>query len=577
MDIFDTKEDEIEQPVEKKTTIEWSSMLKYQPREEQNEMVKFTMKSFFEERKKFVLLDAPVGIGKSYYAVMLADAIRKKLPKIKVDILTSTKILQKQYAEDFDMINNLWGAGNYECERHEVMCDIGKDICALQKSFCEECPQRMAKEAYTKGFVSLTNYHLYTTYAMYAPSNIEERGAKLLIVDEAHEFDSVLCDFVTVKTNRYILNKEYGFEEKVLKDYDDLFKKTKSIEQYVDMVKTVLLNDLKQKRKDVVDQEKSFKKKSDWVKKMKTLDNAIAKFDTFIKEYTDDPDNWIFEIDQNLYAKGEKRNTIDLMVQPIWSKDYLKTYVWENYDYVVLMSGTILDKKLFSFLNGLEEDKTAYLQIDSPFPKENRKIYNMPVATMNYDNKKQSFQKMLPWIKKIVNKYKDSKGIIHTVSFELVKWLKEEMEKDKSEEGKKFFDRFLFHDQSEINSGKSSVSLRDLMLRRHTSSKEATILVSPSMFTGIDLKDDLSRFQVILKIPYPFLGSQKIKKRKDMYPPFYGWRTVADIVQSYGRSVRNMNDYADTYILDASFENLRRYNGAFMPKYFKEAVIDIKI
>ena len=231
------------------------------------------------------------------------------------------------------------------------------------------------------------------------------------------------------------------------------------------------------------------------------------------------------------------------------------------------MSGTVLDKKLFSFLNGLEEDKTAYMSLDSPFPKQNRKIYYMPVAKMSYDNKRKAFDSFMPWIHKIVKKNADNKGIIHTVSFELATWIKDELEKDKSPEGVKLKQRFLFHDSA----------TRDIVLRQHTASKEPTILVSPSMFTGVDLKDDLSRFQIILKIPYPNLGAAKIKKRKDIYPAWYGWRTVADIVQSYGRSVRNMEDWAETYILDASFGNLMNYNGTFMPKYMKEALVTIKV
>ena len=33
------------------------------------------------------------------------------------------------------------------------------------------------------------------------------------------------------------------------------------------------------------------------------------------------------------------------------------------------------------------------------------------------------------------------------------------------------------------------------------------------MAEGIDLKDDLSRFQIITKVPYPNLGDERIKIR----------------------------------------------------------------
>jgi len=97
------------------------------------------------------------------------------------------------------------------------------------------------------------------------------------------------------------------------------------------------------------------------------------------------------------------------------------------------------------------------------------------------------------------------------------------------------------------------------------------------MFTGVDLKDDYSRFQIILKMPYPNLGSEKIKKRKDDVEEWYGWRTVADIVQSYGRSVRSYEDWAETWILDSSFDNLLNYSGFYMPSWFHDAIYRVNV
>lgn len=551
-------------PPERMKTLR-EQMLKYKPRPEQTEMVNFTIKSF-KENKKFVLMDAPVGIGKSYYAVMFMAEYLKSNPKAKFDILTSTKILQSQYADDFDFVNNMWGATNYVCEKYECTCELGQEYASLAKVKCEECPYDLAKEGFFKGTVSLTNYHMYILYAMFAGQKLEERGADILIVDEAHEFDNIVSDFVSAKLNKILL-ENLDFEPKVIKQYENLFRDIKTIEQYVNMIKGTFVVDLHAHRKNIVLKEKSYGDKKKWFTMMKTIDNTINKFELFLKEYEQDPSNWIFEIDENKYSKGSRKGMLDLSIQPLWAKDYLEEYVWSRYKHVILMSGTILDKTLFSFLNGLSEDNTAYMSLDSPFPKQNRKIYYMPVAKMNFDNKRKAFESFIPWIQKIVNKNIDNKGIIHTVSFELANWIREELEKDKTEEGLKFKKRFLFHDSS----------TRDLVLRQHTSSKEATILVSPSMFTGVDLKDDLSRFQIILKIPYPNLGAAKIKKRKEIYPPWYGWRTVADIVQSYGRSVRSMDDWAETYILDAGFGNLMSYNGSFMPKYIKEAIVTIKV
>jgi len=48
----------------------------------------------------------------------------------------------------------------------------------------------------------------------------------------------------------------------------------------------------------------------------------------------------------------------------------------------------------------------------------------------------------------------------------------------------------------------------------HKESDEDTVIVSPSMNTGVSFDDDTARFQIIAKVPYPSLASQKNKLRQ---------------------------------------------------------------
>ena len=90
------------------------------------------------------------------------------------------------------------------------------------------------------------------------------------------------------------------------------------------------------------------------------------------------------------------------------------------------------------------------------------------------------------------------------------------------------------------------------------------------MINGIDLKDDFSRFQVILKVPFPNLMSKKIKKRLETRSEWYNWKALIDILQAYGRSIRNEEDWAETYILDECFDQILQTTD--VPTYFKEAL-----
>jgi len=97
------------------------------------------------------------------------------------------------------------------------------------------------------------------------------------------------------------------------------------------------------------------------------------------------------------------------------------------------------------------------------------------------------------------------------------------------------------------------------------------------MMSGIDLKDELSRFQIIMKIPFPFLGSNKIKQRQKTKKEWYNFKTVVDFIQMSGRSVRSEDDWADTFVLDGSFSDLLKYNSALIPRWFSNAIKQLKI
>ena len=90
------------------------------------------------------------------------------------------------------------------------------------------------------------------------------------------------------------------------------------------------------------------------------------------------------------------------------------------------------------------------------------------------------------------------------------------------------------------------------------------------MINGVDLKDDYSRFQIILKVPFPNLVSTKIKKRLETRPDWYNWKTLIDLLQAYGRSIRNDDDWAETYILDECFDQI--LNNKAVPQYFLDAL-----
>jgi Rad3-related DNA helicase len=115
------------------------------------------------------------------------------------------------------------------------------------------------------------------------------------------------------------------------------------------------------------------------------------------------------------------------------------------------------------------------------------------------------------------------------------------------------------------------------MLKKHFESEEPTVLVSPSMDTGVSFDHEKSRFQIIAKVPYPSLASQKNKLRQKNNPDWYSWKTIAGIVQMSGRSVRSETDWADTIIIDGSFSDVIKYSGHLIPDWIQEAITKINV
>jgi Rad3-related DNA helicase len=112
---------------------------------------------------------------------------------------------------------------------------------------------------------------------------------------------------------------------------------------------------------------------------------------------------------------------------------------------------------------------------------------------------------------------------------------------------------------------------REAALEAHLQRPEPTVLMSPSMTEGIDLIGDLARWQIICKLPFPYLGDAQVKARSDLEPDWYTWRTCLTLVQAYGRAVRSEEDHAVTYLLDADAPRFLQRTSAQFPEWFREA------
>jgi ATP-dependent DNA helicase DinG len=226
----------------------------------------------------------------------------------------------------------------------------------------------------------------------------------------------------------------------------------------------------------------------------------------------------------------------------------------------LVMSATILNHDVYCKSIGLNPADVKFIRASSDFPIENRPIYPLNIAYLNYDNlqRQEIGSNIVKAVDKIMNLHHDDKGIIHITSYKQLNFIKQNISYQNSQ-------RLV-----ETNPHTE----RDEVIGRHTITKsEPTVLISPSLYTGLDLKDDLSRFQIIVKVPFPDLNDRWIDARTKKDKQWYYWQTALRLVQSYGRSIRSKEDWAKTYVLDSLFSDFLRKNRSMFPDWFTSAIV----
>jgi len=103
-----------------------------------------------------------------------------------------------------------------------------------------------------------------------------------------------------------------------------------------------------------------------------------------------------------------------------------------------------------------------------------------------------------------------------------------------------------------------------------------SVFVSPSSVRGLDLKDDLARWAIILKCPYLDLGDKHVQERLfnsgKWGQLWYSSQAIDSIIQASGRIVRDFDDWGRVYILDSQVGKLLQRNGGLFPRWYKEAI-----
>jgi Rad3-related DNA helicase len=265
--------------------------------------------------------------------------------------------------------------------------------------------------------------------------------------------------------------------------------------------------------------------------------------------------------------------TNTLQLSPLQGGFLFTEYMGKMADKFIMLSATLGTKKELCAELDLNPDEVYFIETDTPFPAELSPIISAPKLKLGYKDLQSSLPRIGPLIDDILDLHKDSKGIIHCATYKLSDEIFRRVNNDSRS-------RLLCRDMDILDSaigGRNAYTRKyknDELLKLHADSHkgENSVLMSPSMMEGVDLFDNLSAFQIILKMPWPSLGDPRIKKKTELNSDWYTNKVWVCIMQASGRSTRHEKDESVTYILDASFPFFYNKWKQNLPSWFTDRV-----
>lgn len=543
-----------------------------EPRLHQAEVCVAILRDFLERGKRCVFVDAPTGSGKSVIAVVVSRAMDRMLSPdgCKSVIVSSTNALIRQYERDFaraSEIVTVFGAERYPCALRTEMSHkpINADKCYRRSPFwakkaegtdlasrCDDCGFKRSRDGKITTGTVITNYSYFFVDRLFLSVDSEPTDGRtftprnLFVFDEAHMFSDQFSNHCSV-----FFSEKRGQE--YLEDIRHAQGDNSGMEQaYANSFRIIVENIAR----STVGPANVSKFLSTLMKFYGAMHNM---FENLARASASESDHDHYAGIQDKYRRllckvedffkygFEVAVTCDEKEKSMSVKPIFPLGVFEvlSAKYNLFLSAT-LDPELMC--QTLSLDRSTVSQVKAPYPfNDDDKIVRIPTAKqavrLNYTTSKDPavMDRLGRMTSAILKRHDGESGIVAATSFALCTAIADRIKGNTH--------RILLH--------RSGIGVDELVEELKRSAKEEpTLLLSPSLFEGIDLPGESSRFQVIVKAPYYSLGDKRITAIMRKYPDIYARMTVMRLVQALGRSTRFKGDRSISYFLDANLERL---------------------
>lgn len=484
------------------------------PRPQQIEVLKFVEVSF-ANGIKHVAIDAPVGMGKSAVSMAVSRFYGGGI------VAMPTISLQNQYLTEFENCAPLVGRARFPCLKldpnaHKCYQIIQagdlpprpplEQSCAAApclnrprakqqqiRDSCEAaggCPhQKMLDEA-QKSETIISNLHSLL-YSVSLNERITPRP--VLILDECHNLFKFIQDFS--KINFLVRRKVLDLEVKYLTTTEQWY-------QFLSLPEQMNLITKEDSRDSYIAR----------LEKLKDLKETV-------QSYHNDP----------------QTGHLKVTITPTYVGGLAQSLLFSLADKIVLLSGTILSKELFTRPLGIDPQTTSYKQIESDFPAANRPVFlpRLEGLDLSFKHLDANLPKAAQEVNRIIGFYEGKKGIVHANSYTIANKLVDLCNNP----------RIITHVSEDFAE----------KLAEFKASKEG-VFVSPIISEGHDFKNDLARFNIILAPSFEPAGDAYIKwaLEHNMWQA-YNYNAVKVLLQQLGRGVRHRDDSCHNWLIDSRF------------------------
>ena len=531
------------------------------------------------------ILEAPTGSGKSIIAMIIS----KYLNDCNLDgyILTSDKALQDQYANDLDNWNIDWGVvkgvDNYKCHVNDQIYSLGDCKIKKLKSYAQQelkcfdsCAYIQARNAASRSKTAILNYSYALIQRNYVCKNgdVTVTGKPMpfiqrdfVICDEAHKITDIIQSHFSPSINKKILavtktcttfyNKNnyssVNFYQQISKIYNFLLKENdntnllETLEELHNVLFTMqIINEtiVNYTSTAYVEWNLIPIEYQDIIKHKDFIKDICCK----IKDYIEIIKSTTI---QCLIKTVDEKGTI--IFNCLNEKFMMQSFFNKKFGFKIFMSATLGD--LEQFAKNAACAKVRVYKLPSTFQYDKSPIWVKTNNHLNYKNIGTKYDVLASECEWILKKHSSEQGIIHTSSFTIGNEVYNLLSKESQE-------RILLYTSTQEKEDYIRILKYDIKNR---------ILMGPSILEGIDLPDNQSRFQIILKMPYPSLGNTFVKLKSEYDKSWYNMKTTLNILQGIGRSIRNPTDWAETYILDTNVIYLLK-NRTFFSNEFLDRV-----